>query len=82
MRLLSLIPARYLAKYLPEILAFILTKVLTWLFKKYPEKSDKVMETCKEITVALSDAIKAGEDGKITPEEIEKQKILWRNVFD
>ena len=82
MKLLALIPAKIFAKYLPEIIGFILTKALGWLSKKYPEKYNKAKETSQEITVALADAVKAAEDGVISKEEVERQKKLWQAVFD
>lgn len=82
MHLLKLIPVKYLVKKLPEILAFIFTKVLTWLLMKYPHKSAKVKEITLELTAALSNLISITEDGKITKEEIQVQKELWEQVFE
>ncbi len=81
MRWIKLIPVKILVKYLPEILAFILTKVLTYLLKKYPHKAAKVVETTKEITIATVNAIEAAKDGIITKQEIRKQRALWKEVF-
>ena len=79
--LLKLISAKTLLKYLPDVLAYILTKVLTYVFSKYPAKSQKAIETVKEITLATANAIKASSDGKITKAELRKQKELWKKVF-
>jgi len=81
MKWIKLIPVRILVKYLPEILAYILTKVLTYLLRKYPHKAGKVIETTKEITAATANAIEAASDGVITKAEISKQKSLWLEVF-
>ena len=81
-KLLTWIPAKVLAEKLPDILAYILTKGLGWLFKKYPNKSHKVIEISGEITKALLNAANAASDGVITPEEVKKQKELWKQVFD
>lgn len=82
LKLLKFIPAKLLAEKLPDILAYILTKGLGWLFKKYPHKSDKVIEISKEVTTALLNASNAAKDGVITKAEIAEQKKLWKNVFD
>ena len=79
--LLKLISAKTLLKYLPDVLAYILSKVLTYVLAKYPAKSKKAIETVKEITLATADAIKASSDGKITKAELRKQKVLWKKVF-
>ena len=82
MKLLRLIPVRYLAKYLPNILAYLLTKVLGWLLVKYPHKTAKVKETTAEINAALTNLILATKDGKFDKHEINKQIELWKEVFN
>lgn len=81
-KLLTWIPAKVLAEKLPDILSYILTKGLGWLFTKYPHKSAKVIEISQEVTTALLNAANAASDGKITKEEVKKQKELWKQVFD
>lgn len=80
--ILGLIPVKTLTKYLPDILAYILTKIIGHLLIRYPHKSAKVKETAKEITAAMVNAINAAEDGVITKEELNKQKELWKAVFE
>jgi len=82
LKLLKLIPLRSLTKHLPSILAWIITRVLGYMLKKYPEKSEKVLETAQELTLALSDAVKSAEDGIITETEIVYQRALWEAVFE
>lgn len=81
-KLLSLIPAKTLAKYLPEIMAYILTKGLGWIFKNYPQSAAKTIETTKEVTAALTQNINSASDGVIDKEEVQKGIKLWRDVFD
>jgi len=81
MKWIKLIPVKILVKYMPEILAYIITKVLSYMLKKYPHKAAKVIETTKEITAATANAIEAASDGVITKFEISKQKSLWIEVF-
>ena len=79
--LLKLIPIKKLAKYLPEILAYILTKSLTWLFKKYPEKTPKVIDKTKEVIDALTQNIDAASDGVISDKEVKTGIALWKEVL-
>lgn len=81
-KLLSLIPAKTLAKYLPEIMAYILTKGLGWIFKNYPQSATKTIETTKEVTAALTQNINAAADGVIDKAEVQKGIALWKDVFD
>lgn len=80
-KIIKLLPVKLLAKYLPDFLALILTKALGFLLTKYPHKAAVIAETVKEITAAIIHAIDAAADKKITKEEIERQKELWREVF-
>lgn len=81
-KILKLIPIKLLVKQLPQVLAFILTRVLMWVSLNYPHKTAKVKETTQEVTAALTNALKASNDGVITKEEIEVQKELWKKVFE
>ena len=81
-KILKLIPIKLLVKQLPQVLAFILTRVLTWVSLNKPHKTAKVIETTQEITAALTNALKASADGVITKQEIEVQKELWKKVFN
>lgn len=80
-KILKLIPIKSLVKYLPDVLAYVFTRVLTFMLKKYPHKSDKVMETASDLAKAMAHAVEAAEDGVITKFELSKQQSLWREVF-
>ena len=82
MRLLKLIPVKTLVKNLPQILAYIFTKVLCFVVEKYPHKTEKVKETASEISVAVADLVKATEDGNLDKKEVKKQIELWKEVFN
>ncbi len=79
--ILALIPVKRLAKYLPDVLAYVLTKGLGYVLTKYPKKSRKVLETAEEISIAMVKSVQYAEDGVISKDEIEKAKALWKVVF-
>jgi len=81
MRWIKMIPIHILVKYLPEILAYILTKVLGYLLTKQPTKAEKILETVKDLTHAMAEAAEFAKDGIITKEEIAAQKASWAEVF-
>ena len=81
MNWIKFIPVNFLVKKLPEIMAYILTTVLTKLLVKYPHKTAKVKEIASDLTMAMGNLVKATSDGVITAEEINKQKALWKEVF-
>ena len=81
MKLIKLIPVKQLAKFLPDILAYVLTKALGYVLTKYPSKAHKVLETAEQISKAMHNSIVIARDGVITKEEIAVQKALWREVF-
>lgn len=80
-KLLALIPAKTVAKYLPQLLAFLLTKVMKWLSDKYPDKLVSVIAVSYEVTEALETTLNAGKDNKFTPEEIKEIQKEWDDVF-
>lgn len=81
MNFIKLIPTKILVNYFPEILAYILTKVLGYILLKNPNKAEKVIETAKEITKALSEAVEFAKDGIITKDEVKEQIEAWKVVF-
>jgi len=80
-KLLKLIPARLFAKYLPDVLAYVLTKGLGWLIVKYPHRSKKVIETSKEITAAIIEVVTVSSDGVIDKKELAKVIEAWKKVL-
>ena len=79
--LLSLIGKKALAKYLPQILAWIFSKVFTFILERYPAQSAKVVETCDDLTRAVGVTINAVRDGKVDTKELEDIKFRWLEVF-
>lgn len=80
--LLSLIPVQQLVKYLPDVLSYLLTKGLGYVFVKYPNKSEKALETAQDISKAMVASIAAAEDKTISKEELAEMKRLWKEVFE
>lgn len=81
MNLIRLISAKYLTKHLPSILAYILTKSLTWLFNKYPTQKDRVLKEAGEMITALQKTIDYTKDGVITKEELSSLKLAWEKAI-
>lgn len=81
-KIIGLIPVKKLAKYLPEVLAYLLTKVLTWSLTKHPEKTEKIKETVSDITEFMSAAVKATDDGDITKNELLALKKKALEIFE
>lgn len=77
MKIIKLIPVRLLVKYLPQILAYLLTRVLNYVFTKYPDKTDKAIKETEEILIAMKTTVDAAKDGRITEEEILKCQGKW-----
>jgi|AntDeeMinimDraft_5_1070356.scaffolds.fasta_scaffold32845_2 hypothetical protein len=80
--LLRFIPIKHLVNFLPEIIAYLLTKVLTYIFKKYPDSTYKAINITREVMTALTQNIDAAKDGVIDEKEVEKGIKLWKKVFD
>jgi len=80
--LLKLIPVRTLVKYLPDVLAYLLTKGLGYVLVRYPHKSAKIIETAEEISKAMLNSVVIAKTGVIAKEDIEKQRKLWKAVFE
>lgn len=81
MNIIRLLTAKYLTKHLPTILAYILTKALTWLFNKYPSQKDKVLKEANEMIAALQKTINYTKDGVITKEELSSLKTAWEKAI-
>lgn len=81
MKLLKLIPIKTLVKQLPVILAYVLTKVLMYVFDKYPSKTKVAIEVANDLTKAITQNIMAAEDGVIERDEVKKGIELWKEVF-
>ena len=79
--LLVMMGKRALLKYLPEILAWIFTRVFTYVLNNYPRKSAKVIETCDDLQSAISTTIAAVKDGEVTTSELTRIKSKWLEVF-
>ena len=82
MNVLKLIPVKTLAKFAPEVIAFILSKVMKWLSEKKPEKLKAVIQTTEDILKALDITLEAGSDNVFTPKEVKQISEAWKNAFD
>ena len=80
--LISLIGKKALAKYLPKVLAMILSRALSWLFKKYPAKTKNVIKELDEIVAAIAATVEAAKDGSITEAELKKLQEKWQIAID
>jgi len=81
MNWIKLIPVKYLVSKLPSILAYILTKVLTYIFEKHPVKSEYVIGQLEEISTAIKTTIDSAKDGKITEKELLLCRDRWERAF-
>lgn len=77
MKILKLIPIKLLVKKMPKVLAYVLTRVLNYVFTKYPHKKDKAITETKEILLAMQATVEAVEDGEITEKEILNCQDKW-----
>lgn len=80
-KLLKLIPIKMLVKRLPDVLAFILTRVFTYVLKRYPSKSKVALELANDITKAITYTVGAAEDGVVTKTEVREATERWKEVF-
>lgn len=77
-KIIGLIPFRKLVKYLPEIIAFIITKVWRKLSVTQPEKLKNVVEFLDKITRVARKSLDAGKDGIYDTKEIIDIANEWR----
>ena len=82
LKFIGLIPIKSLAKYLPEILAFVLTKVLQYVSLRQPEKLNKVIDFAERVVLVTKLSIDAGADGVFEPKELKEIAEAWKRVVD
>lgn len=80
-KIISLISAKTIAKYLPEILAFVLTKALAFIIERQPNKVEKVKEFASDFAVAIAATVAAAEDNKFDVAEMKDLQKKWTDVF-
>lgn len=80
-KILTLIPAKVLVKYLPEVIAFILTKAITWVAMKHPLKLAYVIDKINNFTTALTVIHDATADNKITVKEVDEFAKEMKELF-
>jgi hypothetical protein len=82
MKWIALIPKKYLVKKLPEIVAFILTRVTKWAALNHPDMLEKIVGTLDKVTTALRTTIDAGKDDVYTSEEVKAIAADWKAITD
>lgn len=78
LKLIGLIPVKKLVKYLPTILAFILTRVIKWAAIKKPDLLAKIILYTDKVSRVLALWVKAGEDKVYEPEELKEIAEAWK----
>lgn len=80
MKWIKFIPIKWLVKKLPEIIAFILTRVVKWAATKKPELLTKIVGVLERITKAMQTTLDAGADDIYTSEEVKAIARDWKAV--
>lgn len=72
------IKTKNLVKYLPQILAFILTRVIKWAAMNKPDLLTKIIFYTKKVSDVLDLWVKAGEDKVYEPAELKEIAEAWK----
>jgi hypothetical protein len=81
LKLITLIPKSYLAKKLPDILAYILTQALKWIYVKKRKDYDKTIEVTKKIIDVMNYKLEALKDNELDKKELQTLIKMYSNLI-
>lgn len=81
LKLITLIPKSYLAKKLPDVLAYVLTRALEWVYVNKRKDYDKTIEVTKKIIDIMNYKLEALKDNELDKKELQSLIEMYRNLI-
>jgi hypothetical protein len=81
LKLITLIPKTYLAKKLPDIIAYVLTRALEWVYINKRKDYDKTIEVTKKIIDIMNYKLEALKDNELDKKELQELIEMYRNLI-
>lgn len=80
--ILALVSSKALTKYLPQVISYILTRVIKYVRNKNPHKLDNIIKEASEVLDALKYSVESAKDGVITEEEVVIAQEKWKKAIE